>query len=45
MTPVQASRTENENEVWRNLDPGFGVKTLEPKSSVRAKVTKIVSSC
>ena len=31
MIPKEASRKENENEVWRNLYPEFGVKTLTPK--------------
>ena len=28
MAPVEASRRENENKVWRNLYPDFGGKTL-----------------
>ena len=28
MTPKEASRKENENQVWRNLYPEFGGKTL-----------------
>ena len=34
MTPKEASRKENENEVWRNLYPEFGNKTLTPKFSI-----------
>ena len=33
MTPVEASREENENRVWRNKYPEFGGKTLTPKFS------------
>ena len=42
MTPTEASRKENENEVWRNLYPEFGGKTLAPKCSVcnNVRVTK-----
>ena len=28
ITPMEASRKENENNVWRNLYPEFGGKTL-----------------
>ena len=28
MIPIEASREVNENKVWRNLYPEFGVKTL-----------------
>ena len=28
MTPKEASREENENQMWRNLYPEFGSKTL-----------------
>ena len=31
MSPKEASRKENENQVWRNLYPEFGGKTLAPK--------------
>ena len=34
MTPKKASRKENENQVWRNLYPEFGGKTLTPKFSI-----------
>ena len=47
MTPTEASRKENENNVWRNLYPEFGGKTLTPKFSIGdnvriTKKTKIV---
>ena len=35
MTPKEASRQENENEVLRNLYPESVGKTLAPKLSVR----------
>ena len=34
MTPMEASRKENENKVWRNLYPEFVDKTLTPKFSI-----------
>ena len=34
MTPKEAIRKENENKVWRHLDPEFGGKTLTPKFSI-----------
>ena len=34
MTPIEASREENENKVWRNLYPEFGRKILIPKFSI-----------
>ena len=34
MTPMEASRKENENKVWRNLYPEFIGKTLTPKFSI-----------
>ena len=34
MTPMEASRKENENKVWRNLYPEFVGKTLTPKFSI-----------
>ena len=42
MTPKEASRKENENEVWRNLYPEFGGKTLTPKFSIgdNVRITK-----
>ena len=42
MTPKEASREENENEVWRNLYPEFCGKTLAPKFSVddHVRITK-----
>ena len=42
MTPKEASRKENENEVWRNLYPQFGGKTLTPKLSIgdNVRITK-----
>ena len=33
MTPKEASRKENENEVWRNVYPEFRGKTLTPQFS------------
>ena len=33
MTPMEVSRKENENEVWKNLYPEFG-KTLASKFSI-----------
>ena len=42
MTPVEASREENENRVWRNLYSEFGGKTLAPKFSIgdNVRITK-----
>ena len=42
MTPNEASRKENENQVWRNLYPEFGGKTLAPKFSIgdNVRITK-----
>ena len=42
MTPKEASCKENENEVWRNLYPEFGGKTLAPKFSIgdHVRITK-----
>ena len=42
MTPKEASRKENENNVWRNLYPEFGGKTLTSKFSVgdNVRITK-----
>ena len=42
MTPIEASRTENENKVWRNLYPEFVGKTLTPKFSIgdHVRITK-----
>ena len=42
MTPVKASREENENRVWRNVYPEFGGKTLTPKFSIgdNVRITK-----
>ena len=34
MTSKEASRIENENNVWRNLYPEFGGKSLTPKFSI-----------
>ena len=34
MTPMEASRKENENKVWRNSYPEFVGKTLTPKFSI-----------
>ena len=34
MLPMEASRKENENKVWRNLYPEFGGRTLAPKFSI-----------
>ena len=34
MSPKEASRKENDNKVWRNLYPEFGVKTLAPTFSI-----------
>ena len=41
MTPIEASREENENRVW-NLYPEFGGKTLTPKFSIgdNVRITK-----
>ena len=35
MPPKEASGKENENEVWRNVYPEFGGKTLARKFSIR----------
>ena len=42
MTPKEASRKENENEVWRNLYPEFCVNTLTPKLAIgdHVRITK-----
>ena len=42
MTPMEASRKENENKVWRNLYPEFVGKTLTPKFSIgdHVRITK-----
>ena len=42
MTLNEASRDENENQVWRNLYPEFGGKTLAPKFSIgdHVRITK-----
>ena len=42
MTPMEASRKENENKVWRNLYPEFFGKTLTPKFSIgdHVRITK-----
>ena len=42
MTPVEASREVNENNVWRNLYPEFGGVTLTPKFSIgdNVRITK-----
>ena len=42
MTPVKASRKENENKVFRNLYPDLGGKTLTPKYEVgdNVRITK-----
>ena len=42
MTPKEASHTENENKVWRNLYPEWGDKTLIPILSVgdNVRITK-----
>ena len=34
MTPMEASRKENENKVWRNLYPEFGGETVTPTFSI-----------
>ena len=41
-TPMEASRKENENKVWRNLYPEFVGKTLTPTFSIRdhVRITK-----
>ena len=45
ITPKEASRKENENKVWRNLNPELGGKTLTPQflidDSVRITKKKI----
>ena len=42
MPPNEASRKENENNVWRNMYPKFGGKTLSPKFSMgdNVRITK-----
>ena len=42
MTPKEASRTENENTVWRNLYPEFGGKTQTSKFLIgdNVRITK-----
>ena len=42
MTPVEASREENENRVWRNLYPEFGGKSFTPEFSIgdNVRITK-----
>ena len=42
MTQKEASRKENENELWRNLYPEFCGKTLTPKFSIgdNVRITK-----
>ena len=42
MTPKEASRKINENNVWRNLYPEFSGKTLTPKFSIddNVRITK-----
>ena len=42
MTPQEASRKENENEVWRNLYPEFCGKTWAPNFSIsdNVRITK-----
>ena len=42
MTPMEASRKENENKVWRNLYPEFVGKNLTPKFSIddHVRITK-----
>ena len=42
ITPMEASRIENENKVWRNLYPEFVDKTLTPKFSIgdHVRITK-----
>ena len=41
-TPIEASRKENENKLWRNLYPEFVGKTLIPKLSIgdHVRITK-----
>ena len=34
MSPVEASLKKKENNVWENLYPEFGGKTLTPKFSI-----------
>ena len=38
MTPKEASRKENENNVFINLYPDLGGKTLTPKFSIGDRV-------
>ena len=40
MTPKEASRKENENQVWRNLYPELSVKITTPKFSFGDSVRK-----
>ena len=42
MTQKEGSCKANENEVWRNLYPEFGGKTLTPKFSIgdHVRITK-----
>ena len=42
MTSIEASRKENENEIWRHLYPELGGKTLSPKFSIgdNVRITK-----
>ena len=42
MTPMEVSRKENENKVWRNLYPEYVGKTLTPKFSIvdHVRITK-----
>ena len=42
MTQKEASRKENENRVWRNLNPELGGKTLTSKFSIgdNVRITK-----
>ena len=42
MTPKEVSRKENENKVWRNLNPEFCGKTLISKFSIgyHVRITK-----
>ena len=42
MSQKEASRKENENNVWRNLYPECGGKTLAPKCSIgdHVRITK-----
>ena len=42
MTPMEASRKENDNKVWKNLYPEFVGKSLTPKFSIgdHVRITK-----